>query len=845
MDKANKGLQIDHLVQFHHVLKQCSHILKNNPECFFQEFHNRLLHRVEADAVLEQKLRIGRENYTSPWLRLRKGSYESPIISVLTGHKTEISDCCFSPTDNLLVSIDVEGEIRLWDWSNGELINVFQCALTYLRECSFSPCGSRIFILAAENEDSRTYHLVIYGTYSGQYFGSFGRCSESLDRYGVNEKMKLIAIPNQESEIEIIDYQNGQKLEVLAGHKGEVFSTRFDTNGERLASAGEDGNIIEWDISKMDILDVQNWNSQNALCCTFSSDLKTMVAGYDQLKFKIWSVQSGICQVEKQFIELCKKDSDIGIMHIFFHNGLKAVVSEISNNKILILDPKTLGIKLKKGQQQWLLFREKCFSGNGKKMIIGGFIPDYSAYVIDVKQDKQIAHLRGHTFEIENCIISADGRTAATSSCDRSIMIWNIQKAEEIDKMREPSLLGEIQHISPDSRFLLTSSDNNSKLKIWELSNYKLVQSLPGHVGGVVKARFSHDGTKIASIGKEDASLRIWDCKSGLEISSFSFKELSFDDSLFWRELNFYFFPQDDRYIILTDNSTISFFDLQKKMLIQKLEKPIEMYNIFCPQVQTPFSPGGHLIIKKGKPEKIMLWDFNKNKFSLIYEKTVIHEFYDFSPDGKTFGGIACLDPKKLFIIDMLKNSIMISKCSKGNFKGFAFSPDRNYYAVVEELEDQKRFVIYPFLSGEKKNEFSYQFDVILEGTYLFDFSVDGNRIYWVSEERIKVYEINTGHCLTLNCKTGGISLFKFSCNGKYLAYNNYYDDIFIFTIENVKFGNPIMTALSEQNTLFFRCPVCNTRHDISDSDLGKEYTCSNCQTKVQFNNFICKTEIF
>lgn len=840
MSKANKGVKRDHLVQYNEVIKQCSHIFKCNPECLFQELHNRLKHKAESDDILDEKLRAGREKHTAPWLRLRMGRYENPIISVLTGHRTGISDCCFSPTGNLLVSIDIESEILLWDWSNGELINVSRCTIPDLRECFFSPCGSRIFILAGREDGIRyPYHLVIYDSHTGKYYGPFGSCVDSLDNYGLNAQKGLIAIPNNKSDIEIIDYHSGQIVEVLPGHEGKVFSTKFDINGDRLVSAGEDGNIIIWEISKMDILDVQNWDAKNALCCTFTNDLKKMVAGYEEVKFKIWSVNSGICQVDKQFVELHEEGHDNCIMRCFYHNGLKSIICEMFYNRILVLDSNTLEIKTKKYQQSWSPFREKCVSRSGDKLIVGGLIPDHSAYVIDVKQDKQTAQLRGHTFEIENCIMNADGIIAATSSCDRSIMVWNVQKAEEIDKMRDSSHEVDIQHISPDSRLLLTSNRKNPELKLWNLSNYKLIKSLPGHNGGIEKARFSHDGSKIASIGKEDAALRLWDSISGEELSCFSYNDIGLDDSSFSGDFDFYIFPHNDRYIILTDSSTISLIEIKKNTLIKHLEKPTNIYD-----TELPFSPAGHLVIGKEEPEKIMLWDIYKNRISTLYEGPDISGFSDFSPDGKTFG-LANLNENKLVFIDTLKNTVKTLSCSKESFKGFTFSPDGNYYAVVEKIKNQNRYSISVFLRSEEKIKLSYQFDVLLEETYRFGFSNDGNRIYWASDEQIKIYEINTGNCLALNAKIGGISGIEFSPDGKHLVFGNGYGELFIFTLENVAFGNPIVTPLAEKNILFFRCPVCNTQHDISESDLGKEYSCGNCLNQVQLNKFICKIDIF
>ena len=83
-------------------------------------------------------------------------------LRTLTGHKDEVYEVKFSPTDpHILATCDDGGEVRLWDILNGNCRHIFQCGpgSGYLSEekyINFSPDGK---LLACSGDEANVFRV--------------------------------------------------------------------------------------------------------------------------------------------------------------------------------------------------------------------------------------------------------------------------------------------------------------------------------------------------------------------------------------------------------------------------------------------------------------------------------------------------------------------------------------------------------------------------------------------------------------------------------------------------------------------------------------------------------------
>jgi WD40 repeat protein/tetratricopeptide (TPR) repeat protein len=126
-----------------------------------------------------------------------------------------------------------------------------------------------------------------------------------------------------------------------------------------------------------------------------------------------------------------------------------------------------------------------------------------------------------HPDGVTSVSFSPDGKTIATGCADRTIRIWQVDN----DKSAIPYGIAPLHGIlsghrdivtsvsfSPDGKTLASASHDNT-VKIWNLANKKLLQTLTGHKDWVLGVSFSPDGQTIAS-ASADKTVKLWDRES-------------------------------------------------------------------------------------------------------------------------------------------------------------------------------------------------------------------------------------------------------------------------------------------------------------------------------------------
>jgi WD40 repeat protein/serine/threonine protein kinase len=152
----------------------------------------------------------------------------------------------------------------------------------------------------------------------------------------------------------------------------------------------------------------------------------------------------------------------------------------------------------------------RAASGSAMSPVVGDL------KVWDSATGKEIRTLLGHSGPISGVAFSADGKSLASTSWDRTVRVWDTSTWEPRHILRGHTGYTGGVAFSPDGR-LLASGSGDRTLKIWDAATGDEVRTLRGHGGGLFGVAFSPDGRQLAS-ASSDETVRVWDVASGNEV---------------------------------------------------------------------------------------------------------------------------------------------------------------------------------------------------------------------------------------------------------------------------------------------------------------------------------------
>ncbi|KJU82397.1 repeat-containing protein [Candidatus Magnetobacterium bavaricum] len=125
----------------------------------------------------------------------------------------------------------------------------------------------------------------------------------------------------------------------------------------------------------------------------------------------------------------------------------------------------------------------------------------------------EMPYLQGHSGYVRSVAISQDGTKIVSGSDDNTVKVWDMTNGSMINTLQGHSGYVPSVAISPDGTKIVSGSDDNT-VNVWDMTNGNMINTLQGHSGYVRSVAISQDGTKIVS-SSGDHSVKVWDAKTG------------------------------------------------------------------------------------------------------------------------------------------------------------------------------------------------------------------------------------------------------------------------------------------------------------------------------------------
>jgi WD40 repeat protein len=307
----------------------------------------------------------------------------------------------------------------------------------------------------------------------------------------------------------------------------------------------------------------------------------------------------------------------------------------------------------------WAGVNAVAYSPDGKVLASGG--NDCSIKLWDCASEKEIASLeppegrfvhdppRGSVYDpiegktppfINSLSFSADGKTLAAGTLEKSIRLWDMAKKQqrlkiELDYSDPKYKIGNDVFgvaFSPDGKSLASASFDGV-VRLWSPVTGKLMREVGSLPGIAYAVAFSPDGKALAAGGK-DGVVKIWDLKK---------KELKYTLTRPGTDIRSVAVSPDGRYLAsasvdgpsVDGTGEVVLWDFQTGKELAKLEG--HKYQVSC----VAFSPDGKVLASGGGSVyksygDVILWDVAKREqLAMLNGHTSLVLSAAFSPDGK------------------------------------------------------------------------------------------------------------------------------------------------------------------------------------------------------------------
>ncbi|MFT7464042.1 MAG: WD40 repeat protein/serine/threonine protein kinase [Pseudohongiellaceae bacterium] len=491
------------------------------------------------------------------WQHLKLAS--NPAMVTTQAHKSSALAVAFSPVDSLVATVGLDGQLKLWDPSDGSPVVTLNDGDVGLSTVAFSPDGTMVaaagwddrilrwdlasgslaepLLLASDAEVSRggavtSLHYSPDGAtlYAGTDLHqvlAFDCASGSrrvirqlhtgpVTSLTVSNDGRLLASGSSDHSALIWDAARGEPLLHLFDHEAPLWAVAFSPTANSVATGSGDGRVSVFDRESGALLWRDNLHSDAVTCLAFSPDGEQLITGSSDRTLRISDAHDG--------------------RHLATLNGHRNAITSLAFDQ---LGGRCATVDVEGSLHIW------DTQDRGARSTLSAHTDHVSAFVTSPHGRLAVtAALDGrmHLWDTEARLsiavreLSHDGSTALALSPngstlasadgsshrghDHPITLWDVQ--DPTTPVQLPRTLnGHTQAVlalafSPQNNFLASASRDRT-VRIWESASGLLLQKLSGHRGQVLSLAFDPRGDRLVS-GGFDESVRVWDISSGAEL---------------------------------------------------------------------------------------------------------------------------------------------------------------------------------------------------------------------------------------------------------------------------------------------------------------------------------------
>jgi WD40 repeat protein/serine/threonine protein kinase len=532
--------------------------------------------------------------------------------------------------------------------------------------------------------------------------------------------------------------------ESLKGHEGPVWTVAFSPDGSRLASGGDDHNLILSDARTGGVLAALKGHTQVIRSVAFSLDGSRLASASADHTVRIWDARTG------QPLMTFPGTEEMNAV-AFFPDGSR-LASAGADRVVTIRDTKS-GQVLKTLTGHTEAIYGLAIRRDGDRLASASL--DQTVRVWDLKSGEAVVVYKGHSAPVISVAFSDDGSRLASAGDERFVRIWDGRTGKDLITLAGHTQVVRSVVFRPDGA-RIASAGQDQTVRLWDARTGQLLVTLKGHHDDIRSVAFCPDGSRLAS-ASIDGRVNIWTpdtAQKALILSGHT------DNTR-----GVAFSPDGSRLAAAGFDGTVRVWDPGSGRLLLTLKGHTSWV------LGVAYGPGGRFLASASRDGTVKLWDPVQG--SLIRTLTGNTETRGFanalfclaiSPDGSRIAAAGA--DEQVWVWNASNGTVLAHLAGHGrSIWGLAFSPDGSRIASAGADRVAK---VWDLATGNLTWTVSGHLGAVLGVA----FSPDGSQLATASEDRtVRIWNVRdrtAGH--TLKGHTGQVPSVCFSPDGRRLA---------------------------------------------------------------------------